>query len=47
MGEPCVNVPAHIAEGNLPVGVEVIARYGADRKALVAAWFLEQALTPQ
>ena len=30
MGVPCVNVPALIADGGLPVGVQVIARYGAD-----------------
>jgi Asp-tRNA(Asn)/Glu-tRNA(Gln) amidotransferase A subunit family amidase len=44
MGTPCVNVPAHIAEGNLPVGVQVIADYGDDAKALAAARFLEAAL---
>ena len=44
MGVPCVNVSAFVAEGNLPVGVQVIARYGADAKALAAAWFVEQAL---
>ena len=25
LGTPCVNVPALVAEGNLPVGVQVIA----------------------
>ncbi|NOJ49307.1 amidase [Bradyrhizobium archetypum] len=45
MGVPCVNVPAFVAEGNLPVGVQVIARYGADAKALAAARFVEQALS--
>ena len=44
MGVPCVNFPAFVAEGNLPVGVQVIARYGADAKALAAARFVEQAL---
>src|SRR5215468_5699291 len=44
MGTPCVNVPAHIAEGNLPIGVQVIADYGDDAKALAAARFLEAAL---
>lgn len=44
MGTPCVNVPAHIVEGNLPVGVQVIADYGDDAKALAAARFLEAAL---
>jgi Asp-tRNA(Asn)/Glu-tRNA(Gln) amidotransferase A subunit family amidase len=45
MGVPCVNVPAYVAEGNLPVGVQVIAPFGKDGKALAAARFVEQALT--
>jgi Asp-tRNA(Asn)/Glu-tRNA(Gln) amidotransferase A subunit family amidase len=44
MGVPCVNVPAFVAEGNLPVGVQVISRYGADAEALAAAQFVEKAL---
>ncbi len=44
MGVPCVNVPAHVAEGNLPVGVQLIAPFGKDGKALAAARFIEQAL---
>ncbi|MEH2502060.1 MULTISPECIES: amidase [unclassified Bradyrhizobium] len=44
MGVPCVNVPAIVAEVNLPVGVQVIARYGADAQALAAARFVEGAL---
>jgi Asp-tRNA(Asn)/Glu-tRNA(Gln) amidotransferase A subunit family amidase len=44
MGVPCVNVPAYVAEGDLPVGVQVIARYGNDAGALAAARFVEQAL---
>jgi Asp-tRNA(Asn)/Glu-tRNA(Gln) amidotransferase A subunit family amidase len=44
MGVPCVNVPACIAEGGLPVGVQVIARYGNDAGALAAARFVEGAL---
>ena len=45
MGVPCVNVPAHVADGGLPVGVQVIAPFGADAKALAAARFVEGALT--
>jgi Asp-tRNA(Asn)/Glu-tRNA(Gln) amidotransferase A subunit family amidase len=45
MGVPCVNVPTLVAEGGLPVGVQVIARYGADAEALAAARFIEQALS--
>ncbi|WP_065755534.1 amidase [Bradyrhizobium paxllaeri] len=44
MGVPCVNVPAYVADGGLPVGVQVIARYGADAQALAAARFVEDAL---
>jgi Asp-tRNA(Asn)/Glu-tRNA(Gln) amidotransferase A subunit family amidase len=44
MGNPCVNVPAHVAEGGLPVGVQVIAGYGDDAMALAAARFVEEAL---
>jgi Asp-tRNA(Asn)/Glu-tRNA(Gln) amidotransferase A subunit family amidase len=44
MGVPCVNVPAHVAEGGLPVGVQVIARFGNDAGALKAARFVEEAL---
>ncbi|MFL5155497.1 MAG: amidase [Microvirga sp.] len=44
LGTPCVNVPAIVADGNLPVGVQVIAGIGNDAKALAAARFVEQAL---
>jgi Asp-tRNA(Asn)/Glu-tRNA(Gln) amidotransferase A subunit family amidase len=44
MGTPCVNVPAYVADGNLPVGVQTIADYGDDAKAIAAARFLERAL---
>src|ERR1700737_3607150 len=44
MGVPCVNVPAYVAEGGLPVGVQVIARFGDDAGALAAARFVEGAL---
>ena len=44
MGVPCVNVSAHVADGGLPVGVQVIAPFGADARALAAARFVEEAL---
>jgi Asp-tRNA(Asn)/Glu-tRNA(Gln) amidotransferase A subunit family amidase len=44
MGVPCVNVPAYVADGGLPVGVQVIARFGNDAGALEAARFVEMAL---
>ena len=44
MGVPCVSVPAYVADGGLPVGVQVIARFGDDAGALAAARFVEEAL---
>jgi Asp-tRNA(Asn)/Glu-tRNA(Gln) amidotransferase A subunit family amidase len=44
MGVPCVNIPAYVTEEGLPVGVQVIARFGDDAGALEAARFVEQAL---
>lgn len=44
MGVPCVNIPAYIADGGLPIGVQVIARFGDDAGALAAARFVEEAL---
>src|SRR5262245_15624777 len=44
MGTPAVNVPAlHDADG-LPLGVQVVGRFGRDRATLEAALFLEKAL---
>lgn len=44
MGVPCINVPAITADGGLPVGVQVIARFGDDAGALAVARFVEHAL---
>jgi Asp-tRNA(Asn)/Glu-tRNA(Gln) amidotransferase A subunit family amidase len=44
MGTPCVNVPAIVADGGLPVGVQVVAPFGDDAGALAAARFVEEAL---
>jgi Asp-tRNA(Asn)/Glu-tRNA(Gln) amidotransferase A subunit family amidase len=44
MGVPCVNVPAYVADGGLPVGAQIVARFGDDARALAAARFVEQAL---
>jgi Asp-tRNA(Asn)/Glu-tRNA(Gln) amidotransferase A subunit family amidase len=44
MGVPCVNIPAYTADGGLPVGVQIIARFGRDAVALEAARFVEAAL---
>ena len=44
MGVPCVNIPADVTTDGLPVGVQVIARFGDDAGALEAARFVEAAL---
>ena len=44
MGVPCVTIPATVAEGGLPVGVQIVARFGDDAGALAAARFVEEAL---
>lgn len=43
MGTPCVNVPG-LYENELPLGVQIIGRFGRDRSALEAALFLERAV---
>jgi Asp-tRNA(Asn)/Glu-tRNA(Gln) amidotransferase A subunit family amidase len=44
MGTPCVNVPGlHDASG-LPLGVQIVGRFGRDKAALEAALFLETAI---
>jgi Asp-tRNA(Asn)/Glu-tRNA(Gln) amidotransferase A subunit family amidase len=43
MGAPCVNVPG-LWQGALPLGVQIVGRFGRDRAALEAALFLERAL---
>jgi Asp-tRNA(Asn)/Glu-tRNA(Gln) amidotransferase A subunit family amidase len=44
MGAPCVNVPG-LRDNDLPLGVQIVGRFGRDRLALEAALFLEQAIT--
>jgi Asp-tRNA(Asn)/Glu-tRNA(Gln) amidotransferase A subunit family amidase len=44
MGTPCVNVPGQVDAAGLPLGIQVIGRFGRDRRALEAGWFVEQAL---
>ena len=43
MGTPCVNVPG-LYENELPLGVQIVGRFGRDRAALEAALFLERAI---
>jgi Asp-tRNA(Asn)/Glu-tRNA(Gln) amidotransferase A subunit family amidase len=45
LGTPCVNVPGLSDQTGLPLGVQIVARFGRDRFALSAAAFLEQAIT--
>jgi Asp-tRNA(Asn)/Glu-tRNA(Gln) amidotransferase A subunit family amidase len=44
MGTPAVNVPGLHDEQGLPLGVQVVGRFGRDQAALEAALFLERAL---
>src|SRR5262249_40765917 len=44
MGTPCVNIPGLADESGLPLGVQVVGRFGRDRQALEAARFVEQAI---
>jgi len=43
MGTPCVNVPG-LDDGDLPLGVQIVGRFGGDREALQAALFVERAI---
>ena len=43
MGAPCVNVPG-LSENELPLGVQIVGRFGRDRATLEAALFVEQAI---
>ncbi|HLN11345.1 MAG TPA: amidase [Xanthobacteraceae bacterium] len=44
LGTPCVNVPGLTDERGLPLGVQIVGRFGRDRSALEAARFLEDAI---
>ena len=43
MGTPCVNV-AGLSENELPLGIQIVGRFGRDRATLEAALFVEQAI---
>lgn len=43
MGAPCINVPG-LYEDGLPLGVQLVGRFGRDKPALEAALFVEQAI---
>jgi Asp-tRNA(Asn)/Glu-tRNA(Gln) amidotransferase A subunit family amidase len=44
LGTPCVNVPGLVDAARLPLGVQIVGRFGDDRSTLQAALFLEAAL---
>ncbi|MDE1567708.1 amidase [Aquabacter sp. P-9] len=44
MGTPCINVTGLENAAGLPVGVQVVGRFGRDRNALLVAAFLERAI---
>jgi Asp-tRNA(Asn)/Glu-tRNA(Gln) amidotransferase A subunit family amidase len=44
MGAPCVNVPGLASDSGLPLGVQVVGRFGRDHATLAAARFLEDAI---
>jgi Asp-tRNA(Asn)/Glu-tRNA(Gln) amidotransferase A subunit family amidase len=44
LGTPCVNVPGLVDTAGLPLGVQVVARFGRDRFALSAAAFMQEAI---
>jgi Asp-tRNA(Asn)/Glu-tRNA(Gln) amidotransferase A subunit family amidase len=44
MGAPCVNVAGLSDDNGLPLGVQIVGRFGRDRAALEAALFVEQAI---
>ena len=43
MGAPCINVPG-LSDGGLPLGIQIVGRFGRDRSALEAALFVERAI---
>ena len=44
MGTPCINVPGLRDASGLPLGVQIVGRFGRDRDALEAALFLQNVL---
>ena len=44
LGTPCVCVPGRVADNGLPVGLQVVAPFAQDDRALAAAAFLETSI---
>jgi len=45
MGAPCVNVAGSSDDTGLPLGVQIVGRFGRDRATLEGALFVEQAIS--
>ncbi|MEP3197388.1 MAG: amidase [Lentilitoribacter sp.] len=46
MGSPCVNIPAFRDADNLPLGIQVVGKFGQDKKTLSIAHALETIFNP-
>jgi Asp-tRNA(Asn)/Glu-tRNA(Gln) amidotransferase A subunit family amidase len=46
LGVPCVSVPGLAGPSGMPVGVQVVGRWGDDRRALAAASAIGEVLSP-
>ncbi len=44
LGTPCVNIPGLFDDSGLPLGIQIVGRFGRDRTALEAALFVEDAI---
>lgn len=44
LGAPCINVAGSTGASGLPIGVQIVGRFGRDRTALTAAAFVEKAI---
>lgn len=44
MGTPCVNIPGLSDAAGMPLGVQIVGRFGRDRLALEAGLFVERAI---
>jgi Asp-tRNA(Asn)/Glu-tRNA(Gln) amidotransferase A subunit family amidase len=44
MGAPCVNVAGLNDDNNMPLGIQIVGRFGRDHAALEAALFVEQTI---
>jgi Asp-tRNA(Asn)/Glu-tRNA(Gln) amidotransferase A subunit family amidase len=45
LGAPCINVPGLADGSGMPLGIQVVGRFGRDHAALAAAAFIERAMT--